>query len=172
MPETGLSLLILVHVISSYYTLKNAVLAPILIPLATLTNDFHATLKSYEDQFEYPPQKPQIDALGLINLIKKSPLNDIIIVNAVKGEVQLSPPSDKTQATLVSVVVESSIGYGNSGLKNEYHSIIMDEFNDGKTSILETEDSKDITVSEEALKRDGIDSTESPEKQNSENSKF
>ncbi|KAM9923588.1 hypothetical protein OXX59_005071 [Metschnikowia pulcherrima] len=176
MPETGLSLLILVHVISSYYASKNAVSAPILIPLATLTNDFHATLKSYGDQFEYPPQKPQIDAPGLIDLIKKSPLNDIIIVNAVKGEVQLSPPSDKTQATLVSVVVESSIGYGNSvlselqGLKNEFHSIISDEFNDGKTSISNTEASKDITVSEEALKRDGIDTTESPEKQNSENS--
>ncbi|KAM9931137.1 hypothetical protein OXX59_000021 [Metschnikowia pulcherrima] len=176
MPETGLSLLILVHVVSSYYTSKNAVSAPILIPLATLTNDFHATLKSYGDQFEYPPQKPQIDASGLIDLIKKSPLNDIIIVNTVKGEVQLSPPSDKTQATLVSVVVESSIGYGNSvlselqGLKNEYHSIISDEFNDGKTSISETEASKDITVSEEALKRDGIDCTESPEKPNSENS--
>ncbi|KAM9901899.1 hypothetical protein OXX69_008529 [Metschnikowia pulcherrima] len=176
MPETGLSLLILVHVISSYYTSKNAVSAPILIPLATLTNDFHATLKSYEDQFEYPPQKPQIDASGLIDLIKKSPLNDIIIVNAVKGEVQLSPPSDKTQATLVSVVVESSIGYGNvvlgelQDLKNEYHSIISDEFNDGKTSISETEASKDITVSEEALKRDGTDFTESPEKPNSENS--
>ncbi|KAM9913531.1 hypothetical protein OXX69_001501 [Metschnikowia pulcherrima] len=175
MPETGLSLLILVHVVSSYYTSKNAVSAPILIPLATLTNDFHATLKSYEDQFEYPPQKPQIDASGLIDLIKKSPLNDIIIVNTVKGEVQLSPPSDKTQATSVSVVVESSIGYGNSvlselqGLKNEYHSIISDEFNDGKTSISETEASKDITVSEEALRRDGIDSTESPEKPNSEN---
>ncbi|QBM87419.1 Bromodomain-containing protein [Metschnikowia aff. pulcherrima] len=176
MPETGLSLLILVHVISSYYTLKNAVLAPILIPLATLTNDFHSTLKSYGDQFEYPPQKPQIDTLGLIDLIKKSPLNDIIIVNTVKGEVQLSPPSDKTQATLVSVVVESSIGYGNvilgelQDLKNEYHSIILDEFNDGKTSILETEASKDITVSEEALRRDGTDSTESPEKPNSEKS--
>ncbi|KAM9938530.1 hypothetical protein OXX80_001966 [Metschnikowia pulcherrima] len=176
MPETGLSLLILVHVISSYYTSENAVSAPILIPLATLTNDFHATLKSYGDQFEYPPQKPPIDAVGLIDLIKKSPLNDIIIVNTVKGEVQLSAPSDKTQATLVSVVVESSIGYGNSvlselqGLKNEYHSIISDEFNDGKTSISETEASKDITVSEEALKRDGIDSTESPEKPNSENS--
>ncbi|KAJ8141775.1 hypothetical protein OY671_005054 [Metschnikowia pulcherrima] len=175
MPETGLSLLILVHVISSYYTSKNAVSAPILIPLATLTNDFHATLKSYEDQFEYPPQKPQIDAVGLIDLIKKSPLNYIIIVNTVKGEVQLSPPSDKTQATLVSVVVESSIGYGNvilgelQGLKKEYHSIMSDEFNDGKTSISETEAFKDITVSEEALKRDGIDSTESPEKPNSEN---
>ncbi|KAM9936724.1 hypothetical protein OXX80_003730 [Metschnikowia pulcherrima] len=176
MPETGLSLLILVHVISSYYTSKNAVSAPISIPLATLTNDFHATLKSYGDQFEYPPQKPQIDAPGLIDLIKKSPLNGIIIVNAVKGEVQLSPPSDKTQATLVSVVVESSIGYGNSvlselqGLKNEYHSIISDKFSDGKTSISETEASKDITASEEAFKRDGIDSTESPEKPNSENS--
>ncbi|KAM9905259.1 hypothetical protein OXX79_002264 [Metschnikowia pulcherrima] len=176
MPETGLSLLILVHVISSYYTSKNAVSAPILIPLATLTSDFHATLKSYGDQFEYPPQKHQIDASGLIDLMKKSPLNDIIIVNTVKGEVQLSPPSDKTQATLVSVVVESSIGYGNvvlgelQDLKNEYHSIISDEFNDGKTSISETEASKDITVSEEALKRDGNDTTESPEKQNSENS--